>query len=179
MSIRCSGLASRSFLIGSRLWPPAMIRASDPSRCSAAIAPSTLVARSYSNGAGVCTIAPFGILHWRAGADDRRSRQGLRRRRATAWIQRSRRAAAIGRVAQSRAQRALDGDRRLAPEPGECQRPLRVDLADPGRPDRPALREVPKALRGGARVEPIDQTDGIRHPGLLDEQPLEEIDARV
>ena len=25
MSIRCSGLASRSFIIGSRLWPPAMI----------------------------------------------------------------------------------------------------------------------------------------------------------
>ena len=54
MSIRCSGLASRSFIIGSRLWPPAMIRASGPSRSSAAIAPSTLVARSYSNGAGVC-----------------------------------------------------------------------------------------------------------------------------
>ena len=42
MSIRCSGLASRSFIIGSRLWPPAMIRASGPSRCSDAIAPSTL-----------------------------------------------------------------------------------------------------------------------------------------
>ena len=31
MSIRCSGLASRSFIIGSRLWPPAMIRAPEPS----------------------------------------------------------------------------------------------------------------------------------------------------
>ena len=60
MSIRCSGLASRSFIIGSRLWPPAMIRASGPSRSSAAIAPSTLVARSYSNGAGVCKRAPLG-----------------------------------------------------------------------------------------------------------------------
>ena len=46
MSIRCSGCASRSFIIGSRLWPPAMIRASGPRRLSDAIAPSTLVARS-------------------------------------------------------------------------------------------------------------------------------------
>ena len=52
MSTRCSGFASRSFIIGSRLCPPAMMRASGPSRCSDAIAPSTLVARSYSNGAG-------------------------------------------------------------------------------------------------------------------------------
>ena len=59
MSIRCSGLASRSFIIGSRLWPPAMMRASEPSRCSDAIAPSTLVARSYSNGAGVCNTCSF------------------------------------------------------------------------------------------------------------------------
>ena len=47
MSIRCSGLASRSFIMGSRLWPPAMMRASEPSRCRDAITPSTLVARSY------------------------------------------------------------------------------------------------------------------------------------
>ena len=56
MSIRCSGFASRSFIIGSRLWPPAMMRASGPSRWSDAIAPSTLVARSYSNAAGVCNV---------------------------------------------------------------------------------------------------------------------------
>ena len=54
MSIRYSGFASRSFIIGSRLCPPAMMRASEPSLCSEAIAPSTLVARSYSNDAGVC-----------------------------------------------------------------------------------------------------------------------------
>ena len=46
MSMRCPGLARRSFIIGSRLCPPAMIRASGPRRSSAAIAPSTLVARS-------------------------------------------------------------------------------------------------------------------------------------
>src|SRR6476659_2998619 len=54
MSTRCSGFASRSFIIGRRLWPPAMTRASGPSRCSDATAPSRLVARSYSNAAGVC-----------------------------------------------------------------------------------------------------------------------------
>src|SRR5450631_2139189 len=59
MSIRCSGCARRSFIMGSRLWPPAMMRASDPSRWRDAIAHSTLVARSYSNGAGVCKSAPL------------------------------------------------------------------------------------------------------------------------
>src|SRR6187200_89713 len=92
MSIRCSGFASRSFIIGSRLWPPAMIRASGPRRSSEAIAPSTLVARSYSNGAGVCTGPPFLagqaaadagllarlVLVRRVGPDDRRAGHVLR-----------------------------------------------------------------------------------------------------
>ena len=55
MSITRSGWAIRNRIIGIRLWPPAITRASGPSFCSDAIAPSTLVARSYSNGAGVCT----------------------------------------------------------------------------------------------------------------------------
>ncbi len=46
MSIRCSGWARRSFIIGSSEWPPAMIRASPSYLASDAIAPSTLVARS-------------------------------------------------------------------------------------------------------------------------------------
>ncbi len=54
MSIRCSGRARRSFIIGSNEWPPATSRASGPSRSSRAMASSTLVARSYPNGAGVC-----------------------------------------------------------------------------------------------------------------------------
>src|SRR3954451_16902810 len=62
MSMRCSGLASLSFIIGSRLWPPAMIRASGPRRCRAAIASSTLCARWYSNGAGVCTGLFFRVV---------------------------------------------------------------------------------------------------------------------
>ncbi len=56
MSIRCSGCARRSFIIGSRLCPPAITRASGPSLASDAIAPSTLVARSYSKDAGVCNV---------------------------------------------------------------------------------------------------------------------------
>ena len=56
MSTRWDGFARRSFIIGRRLWPPAITRASEPARCRAAIAPSTLVARSYSNAAGVCNV---------------------------------------------------------------------------------------------------------------------------
>src|SRR3954463_13321612 len=55
MSTRCSGAARRSFIIGSRLCPPAITRASGPRRSSVASASSTLLARSYSNGAGTCT----------------------------------------------------------------------------------------------------------------------------
>ena len=54
MSTRYSKLASRSFIIGRRLWPPATSRASLPRRSSSEMAWSTLVARSYSNGAGTC-----------------------------------------------------------------------------------------------------------------------------
>ena len=46
MSTTSSGLASRSFIIGSRLWPPAITRASGPRSASSAIAFSTLVARA-------------------------------------------------------------------------------------------------------------------------------------
>ena len=54
MSIRYSGLAMRSFIIGSRLCPPATTRASSPSRSSSPMACSTPVARSYSKGPGTC-----------------------------------------------------------------------------------------------------------------------------
>src|SRR5689334_18128919 len=77
MSIRTSGLARRSFIIGSRLWPPAMTRASGPWRRSAAIAPSTLVARSYSNGPGVCTSGPLLVAVAVAVAVGRRGRRRL------------------------------------------------------------------------------------------------------
>ena len=54
MSIGRSGFASRSFIIGSRLCPPASMRVSGPCFSSRSIAFWTLVARSYSIGPGVC-----------------------------------------------------------------------------------------------------------------------------
>ncbi len=161
MSIRCSGLASRSFIIGSRLWPPAMIRASGPSRSSAAIAPSTLVARSYSNGAGVCNRAPLAIrTAWPASACaarrcPRAARTGRARRcrspasaaaspapgARTFGYSSARREAAALDVAQHRARpgwRAAIGASR--PSRASVSVPLRVDLADPRRRRRPRSR---------------------------------------
>src|SRR3954451_22590597 len=230
MSIRTSGLARRSFIIGSRLWPPAMTRASGPWRSSAAIAPSTLVARSYSNGPGVCTSGPLlgraggpglgaaitvsvrrgrragragrsgrllghhpaagettahaGLLARlvalrRVGPDDRRALEALRTRLPRLGIQQPRRQAAALDVAQHPAARAGGGDRRLAAEAGERQRALRVDLADPRRAGLPALREVAEAPGAGGGGQAVDEPDGVLHARLLDEQALEQVDARV
>src|SRR6478752_7323838 len=111
MSIRCSGIASRSFIIGRRLWPPAITRASGPSRCSDAMAPSRLVARSYSNAAGVCKSrllsgVPRGhalarladvltllVLHRRVRPDHRRAWQALGARVADVRVEHLRRQA--------------------------------------------------------------------------------------
>src|SRR4051812_23604783 len=142
MSMRCSGLASRSFIIGSSEWPPAMIRASGPSRWSAAIASSTLCARWYSNGAGVCTWLPFRVvaavlgrrlvLDRRVGADDGRALELLRARLAGLGVECARLEAAARDVAQDRAARRARGrDRGLAAEARERQRAARVDLGDP------------------------------------------------
>src|SRR5665647_1461571 len=54
MSTRYSRLASLSFIMGSRLCPPATRRELLPSRSNRPMAWSTLVARWYSNGAGTC-----------------------------------------------------------------------------------------------------------------------------
>ena len=56
MSIRCSGLARRSFIIGSRLWPAGDDARLGPEPLQGRDRPSTLVARSYSNAAGVCNV---------------------------------------------------------------------------------------------------------------------------
>src|SRR5918995_3645979 len=66
MSMSTSGRARRSFIIGNRLWPPATSRASGPWRSSNVSALSTLVASSYSNGAGVCTFSPS-VIRTRPG----------------------------------------------------------------------------------------------------------------
>src|SRR3954469_24927544 len=157
MSMRCSGLASLSFIIGRSECPPAMIRASGPSRRSAAIASSTLCARWYSNGGGVCTwrsfrvVAPVVVaagrgrlvLQGRVSADDRRAIELLRARLARLGVQRAGLEAALRDVAQDRAaRRARSRDGRLAAQARERQRAARVDLGDARRPRRRALREV-------------------------------------
>src|SRR3954467_149352 len=199
MSIRCCGLARRSFIIGSRLWPPAMIRASGPSRSSEAMAPSTLVARSYSNGAGVCNRAPLGsgtagrealargpdvlaplVLLRGAGTDHGRARQRLGAHRgAPVRVQRAGGQAAALDVAQQALAGAGRGDRRLAPEPRERERALDVDLADPRRDDLRALGEGAQPGGGGAGVEAVDEADGVGQPCLLDQQALQQLHSRV
>ena len=99
MSIRCSGLASRSFIIGSRLWPPAITRASGPSR-SATRSRRRRWSRARTRMPRGLQRAPFTsrhpppwrreplarsadvvallVLHGRVGADHRRARQLLR-----------------------------------------------------------------------------------------------------
>src|SRR5687767_2499920 len=147
MSIRCSGFASRSFIIGSRLCPPAMTRASGPSRCRDAIAPSTLVARSYSNDAGVCTrllsslgraagkslarcadVFPLLVLDRRAGADHRGAGQGLGPRLAALGVQLPGGEAAALDVPERGTSRVPGCDRGLPAEPGEGERASRVHL---------------------------------------------------
>ena len=60
MSTSSSGWASRSFIIGIRLWPPATTRVSG--LLSSDSACWTLVARSYSTCAGTCMYASFGLV---------------------------------------------------------------------------------------------------------------------
>ena len=86
--------------------------------------------RSYCSGAPVPITGETG--------------QPLRRLVADARVQQPRREAAALDVAQHGARRAQRRDRRLAPEPRERERALRVDLADA----RGAAR---RALSGKAR----------------------------
>src|SRR3954452_8955652 len=109
MSMRCSGLASRSFIIGSRLWPPAMMRASGPRRCSAAIASSTLSARWDSNGAGVCTGLSFRVVALGLRLEDRRARQPLPDARRVARLVPHRRVGADDRRAGELLRARLEG----------------------------------------------------------------------
>src|SRR3954471_9224999 len=193
MSTRYSGEASRSFIIGSRLCPPAITRAPGPSLPSAAIAASTLVARSYSNGPGVCTERPllgrqiatntrlvaWLVLHRRIGPDDRRARHPLRVLLADLRVELPRREASVRRVADRRAVRAGRCDRRFATEAPWRDRAIRVDLADPRRLDLGAALEVAQAGCRRTRVQPVDQADGVLHAGLLHEQPLERVHCGV
>src|SRR5260370_910946 len=73
MSIRVSGCASRSFIIGIRLCPPARMRDSGPNLASSASACSTLAALSYSTYAGTCMCQALSALRLHLG-DPRVSR---------------------------------------------------------------------------------------------------------
>src|SRR3954466_13234072 len=195
MSTRYSGFASRSFIIGSRLCPPAITRASGPCFTSDAIAPSTLSARSYSNGAGVCMSSPplphraplarlpdvltLLVLDRRVRPDHWGARQVLRRGRTPLRVEHPRREAAALDVAQHGARRVARGDRRLAPEPRERERALGVDLADARRLHGLAVRHVAEAGGGRTRVEAVDEAHGVDHAGLLHEQSLEQLDAGI
>jgi hypothetical protein len=59
-SINVPGEARRNFIIGSKLWPPAITRASS-SADSLAIASSTDVATTYSKLAGTCIALLTGL----------------------------------------------------------------------------------------------------------------------
>ena len=198
MSIRCSGLARRSFIIGSRLWPPAMI---------AGVAAVLAERRDRALDAGRALIvewrwglhqrvAPFGSDRVRRPRRHPRMRGPPTSASGSYWTGESvpmtgergssRRRAARGRpgTARSVATRCRTtgcaapgpsgggGDRRLASEPRERQRAARVDLADPRRLDLLGLREVAQPAGGGARVEPVDQPDGVASgPAFLTSRP--------
>ena len=81
--------------------------------------------------------------------------------------------------ADRRARRVGHGDRGLAAEPGQRERPARVDLADPRRVHPGAAGDAAEACLAGTRVQAFDQADGVDQAGLLDEQALEQVDARV
>src|ERR1700743_2906714 len=53
MSIKWLGLASRSFIMGIRLWPPLRILASSPCCCSIATASGRVLGRRYSKAGGI------------------------------------------------------------------------------------------------------------------------------
>src|SRR4051812_18884997 len=195
MSTRYSGFASLSFIIGSRLWPPAITRASAPCFTSAAIAPSTLLARSYSNGAGVCI--PLGplpngqplarlpdvltllVLDRRTRSDHRGAGEGLGLRRPAFRVEVACREASALDVAKHGAGGVARRDRGLASEPRERERALGVDLADARPLCRPRLRILPEPVGGRAGVEALHQAHRVLHAGLLHKHPLEQLDPGI
>src|SRR5213075_1201852 len=58
--MRCAGEASRSFISGIRLWPPASSLASSPSWPSSVIASSRLDGLWYSNAVGITIVLLVG-----------------------------------------------------------------------------------------------------------------------
>src|SRR5215475_13972147 len=62
MSITYAGRASRSFIIGIRLWPPLNILASSPCRCRRVIASEMVEGRRYSKAGGIM-LNLFDLVH--------------------------------------------------------------------------------------------------------------------
>ena len=120
------------------------------------------------------------VLDGRVGADHRRSRQRLRARVADVRVERARREAAALDVPEHRAGRVGHGDRGLPAEPRERERALGVDLADARRlRSSPLSGKFRKPAAAEPGVEALDQAEGVLHAGLLHEQALEQVDARV
>src|SRR5262245_44518521 len=71
MSISSSGRARRSFMSGSRLWPPAISLPTEPWSPSRRTASSTDSARSYANDAGITGATPSAMASFGRPADDR------------------------------------------------------------------------------------------------------------
>src|SRR3954452_24085363 len=124
-------------------------------------------------------LAPL-VLLGGAGADHGGARERLGADRgAPVRIQRACGQAAAFDVAQQALAGAGRGDRRLAAEPCERERALGVDLADARGDDLRALGEGAQPSGGGAGVEAVDEPHGVAQAGLLDEQALEQLNARV
>ena len=200
MSIRCSGLASRSFIIGSRLWPPAMTRASGAEplqRRDRALDAGRALVLEWRGGlhawllsdrrdgqplAGLADVVALLVLHGGVGADHRRARQ---RSRAApggrSGIEQPRREAAALDVAQHRARpgwpSAIGASR---PSRASVSVPLRVDLADARRRDR---RRSPGSCGGRRRRRPgRGRRRGRRRPpcpAFLTSRPSSSVDAGV
>src|SRR4051794_40715930 len=119
------------------------------------------------------------VLLGSAGADDRRRRQPLGALVPDGRVERARGEAAALDVAQHALAGAGGGDRRLAAEPRERQRPLRVDLADARGNELHALGIRTEARGGCAGIDALDESDRVVQARLLDERALERGDGRV
>ena len=173
------GFASRSFIIGSRLCPPAMTRASGRAaaatrsrrrrwwRARTRMARASARCSLLSGGSARELLAGCRCRPAARTARARRcrspaTRQGLGTRLADLGIEQRAPRGCRPRRPERRARRVGHCDRGLAAEPGERERALRVDLADARRLDRRAVGEVPEPGCAGAGVEALDEADGVR-----------------
>ena len=120
--------------------------------------PTALLAELRIVRGGPAALLARLVLHGCAGADDGRTGQLLRVRLPGLGVQGACVQAAALTLRSTGPVRARGGDRRLAAEPGQRERSLRVHLGDARGVYRLAVREVPQA---GRRPPP----DRARRPG--------------